>query len=572
MSEQPNPAKIAAQEAMAQLEECIETNQSFILEAGAGAGKTYSLISALKILLERRGVTLLRNHQQIACITYTNVAKDEIEARTDSHPAIRSDTIHGFSWSLLKGFQPFLRAQLPHVGKWAERIVEGCELQSQRVDYDLGYPRIDHETVSLGHNDILELMVRCLDAPKFRRALTAKFPILFIDEYQDTDADIVEALKRSFLDTGEGPLIGFFGDEWQKIYGDGCGKISHPRLRVIGKRANFRSTNAIVEPLNKIRPDLPQVVSDPDAIGSATIFHANAWTGPRQTSAHWKGDVTPEAAHKYLRFTMSALEKADWDFNKTKILMLTHNLLAKEQGYPGVAAAFSNNEAFVKKEDPHIAYLVDVIEPACEAFQSKNYGAMFEAFGRSAPPISSFKAKVEWVEAMTKLMDLRGKGTIGDVMDYLRRSKLLRLPEKVEEREKALLAAPQEDEPSWLGKLRNLRLVPYREIIELDRYIDGRSPFATKHGVKGAEFENVLVVVGRGWNQYNFEQMLCWFADGVPAGKGETFVRNRNLFYVAISRPRRRLAVLFTQQLSQTALKVLEGWFGVDAIQALPDL
>ena len=27
---------------------------------------------------------------------------------------------------------------------------------------------------------------------------------------------------------------------------------------------------------------------------------------------------------------------------------------------------------------------------------------------------------------------------------------------------------------------------------------------STQHGVKGAEFENVLVIIGRGWNQYNF--------------------------------------------------------------------
>jgi DNA helicase-2/ATP-dependent DNA helicase PcrA len=34
------------------------------------------------------------------------------------------------------------------------------------------------------------------------------------------------------------------------------------------------------------------------------------------------------------------------------------------------------------------------------------------------------------------------------------------------------------------------------------------TPFATKHGVKGEEYENVIVVVGRGWNQYNFSDFL----------------------------------------------------------------
>src|SRR3546814_3714825 len=82
------------------------------------------------------------------------------------------------------------------------------------------------------------------------------------------------------------------------------------------------------------------------------------------------------------------------------------------------------------------------------------------------------------------------------------------------------------------------------------RFIEGHTPFATKHGVKGAEFENVLVVVGRGWNKYNFAQMLEWIDAGPPPDKLEFFENNRNLFYVACSRPKVRLALLFTQVLT----------------------
>src|SRR3546814_19335627 len=74
----------------------------------------------------------------------------------------------------------------------------------------------------------------------------------------------------------------------------------------------------------------------------------------------------------------------------------------------------------------------------------------------------------------------------------------------------------------------------------VDAFIDGHTPFATKHGVKGAEFENVLVIVGRGWNKYNFAQMLERLDPGPPADKVESFESNRNLFYVACSRPTRR--------------------------------
>ena len=89
--------------------------------------------------------------------------------------------------------------------------------------------------------------------------------------------------------------------------------------------------------------------------------------------------------------------------------------------------------------------------------------------------------------------------------------------------------------------------------------------------MKGAEFENVVVVVGRGWNRYNFNEMLEFATDEfkIPANKQASFERNRNLFYVTCSRPKRRLAVLFTQQLSAAAMQTVRNWFGDDTIEAV---
>ena len=52
--------------------------------------------------------------------------------------------------------------------------------------------------------------------------------------------------------------------------------------------------------------------------------------------------------------------------------------------------------------------------------------------------------------------------------------------------------------------------------------------------------------------------------------KQAAFERNRNLFYVAYSRPKRRLALLFTQKLSPMARGTLGQWFGADVIESLP--
>jgi DNA helicase-2/ATP-dependent DNA helicase PcrA len=95
-------------------------------------------------------------------------------------------------------------------------------------------------------------------------------------------------------------------------------------------------------------------------------------------------------------------------------------------------------------------------------------------------------------------------------------------------------------------------------------FLNGHTPFATKHSVKGEQFENVLVVLGRGWNKYNFDQFLTWAAapGQVPGDKLETYERNRNLLYVCCSRPKVRPALLFTQKLSPTSVATLDAWFG----------
>ncbi len=108
----PTPAEEAARDADELVYECIRQSRNFRVEAGAGAGKTSSLVEALRHIIVEQGPQLLRRNQRVACITYTNVATDEITRRTDGHPVVYSSTIHSFCWSLIASFQPFLREGL----------------------------------------------------------------------------------------------------------------------------------------------------------------------------------------------------------------------------------------------------------------------------------------------------------------------------------------------------------------------------------------------------------------------------------------------------------------------------
>lgn len=571
-----NPAEEASERALAAVFASLERGESFLLEAGAGAGKTYSLVKALQFLMKRDQIKLPKRHQKIACITFTNVAKDEIEARTDRSPLIYCDTIHAFCWSLISGFQKQLRDRLTNMDHWPERIEEAGGLGERVVEYTLGYRGIKDDRVSIHHDDVLLLTIWLMENVKFRRIITDKYPVILIDEYQDANVGWINSVKAHFLGQPGSPQFGFFGDHWQKIYGDGCGRIEHPVLTEIGKEANFRSVSTIVDCLNRMRPELPQFVVDPDEAGSVQIFHTNNWLGARQAGQHWGGDLPSEVSHVALNSVMDRLTQQGWDLSsaKTKILMLTHRVLATEQGYSSLPGIFRFNEAFTKLEHEHINFFVRKLEPACNAFIARRYGEMFTALGGNLPAIRSQADKAKWSNAMDRLIILRTNGTVGELIAHLRETRRPRLPDSVEQRERELERfdrAAGEEMPSALSELEALHAVPYREIVALTQYHDGHSPFETKHGVKGAQFENVIVIVGRGWNRYNFNEMLELAQDveRIPPNKQEAFERNRNLFYVVCSRPKKRLAVLFTQKLSNTALLTVHAWFGAEAVEAL---
>lgn len=569
------PAEQASRIALERVYAALAEGRSFRLEAGAGAGKTYSLIKALEYLIKKHARDMPRRGQQIACITYTNVAREEIEARTDRHPIISCDTNHGFCWSLIGGFQRQLRELVAEIPAWQERLDEAGGIGERSIEYSLGHRSIREHTLSLHHDDILPLTIALMEHAKFRRLVAQRYPIILIDEYQDTDANWVAAIKQHFLGVPGAPLFGFFGDHWQKIYGNGCGKVEHPAIEEIDKGANFRSVQAVVDVLNSMRPTLPQFVEDPEVRGEVHVFHTNEWAGQRQAGGHWGGDLPGSEAHQALEQVRAQLEAGGWNITPehTKILMLTHRVLATEQGYASLPATFRFNESFTRKEHPYISWLVEMFEPACEAFAAHHYGAMFEALGSGVPHLRRPSDKEAWSASMQALAGLRANGSVADVLGHLKAARRPRLPDAITDRERELAAFDregQEEMPPVLAEIERLHAVSFAEISALRRYLNGSSPFETKHGVKGAEFENVLVIVGRGWNLYNFNEMLELAGSAaIPAARQAAFERNRNLFYVACSRPKRRLALLFTQQLSPGALATLEKWFGADNIKAL---
>ncbi|MBB4756800.1 DNA helicase II [Xanthomonas arboricola] len=568
-----NPALIAAQEAQRKINEALDAARSFRLEAGAGAGKTYSLVGALKRLIAERGPALVQAGQKVACITYTEVARNEIAQEIEDHPAILVDTIHGFSWAFLRQFQKALRDLVGEMNDRHEKIEQGGGLGSKLVDYDLGFFGVDNDRIKLSHDDIPEIMAKLLDKEKFRRILSQQFPVIFIDEYQDTHRQFMEAITEHFLRPNAGPIIGLFGDHWQTIYRSEYELAEYP-IEEIGKGSNFRSVPAVVNLLNNLRPELIQAVRDPDAKGEARFFHTNDYKGQRTSDRHSKEDLPPDLARSTREALMQRLQAEGWDLSKTKVLMLTHNVLAAEQGYPNIAEVFSGRtDQFTKKEDPAIKFFADVVEPMCAAYEASRYGDMFRAFG-SGPAITKHDDKACWRRDMDTLQRLRMTGTIGQIIDHLKTTRRPSPPERLLRRDEELVAlngAPIPEDASALQRYSKLRDVLYGEVVEVVKFIEKQTPFATQHSVKGAEFENVLVVLGGGWNHYNWPQLFELVeTNALTAKNTKGFYRARNLFYVSISRPMTRLVVLATQTMPDTALAALKRLFGSDNVEEIP--
>lgn len=574
-----NPAEQASAEALEQIRHCIDNNLSFRLEAGAGAGKTYSLIESIGYLISHKANLLLNNRQQIACITYTNVAKDEIKDRTDHNPVIFSDTIHAFCWNILQPYQVKLREYIPELGeKWKQRIANSSlNINNHIVKYDLGFPSINEKEITLHHDDVVLLMSIMLSYPKFQKQLRSKFPIIFIDEYQDTDRNLAESIIANLIDNDSGVMVGFFGDHWQKIYGkSACGLISSIKGKIIeiGKKANFRSDKNIVQCLNRMRPDLPQAVSNPDSKGVIRVFHSNNWSGVRRDGkggGHWKGDLPESDVRDYISKIKAQMVEDGWDLSpeKTKILFLTNNNIASEQGFKNLADYFFYTDDYLKKNDKYIKFFLEVVEPALFAYEHKQYGELLQIKKGNYSQLKCQFDKTTWLRNLDRAFQIKSTGTIGDMLDLLMETNIPQISSKVKDSEIKLknlvLQLPEgldEAKSIFVSKLSKFRSISYQELSCLGAYIDDKTPFSTQHGVKGAQFDNVLVICGRGWNQYNWNQMLEWMDGSYPAEKQDTFERNRNLFYVSCSRAKHNLTLLFTQELSQQSITVLEKIFG----------
>lgn len=609
---------------------------SFIMKAGAGSGKTTSLIKALSTVVATHGNRLRKSRQRVACITYTEVAAGEIWRDVGNDPLVHVSTIHSFMWLIAKPFQNDVRvwvaarlqekiatltaAQAGYGPRVQQRTRDKTVRDLQRLNRQVGQiatvPSFRYGTGSdytkgvLGHDDILKLVPYLIaERPLFRTLLARQFPFVFVDESQDTTSDVVTAFKTVESDAASPICLGFFGDPMQKIYATGIGNIeAEPDWVEIPKPENFRCSTQVLNLANRIRrdgDDLVQVSGErlgPDGLiptpeGSAELFILPA-DGTRDTNLarvrQWMSHKTEDQAWTDI--------DSDGNDAGVKVLVIVHRMAAKRLGFGDLYAALNDKApdtfktGFLEGTAWPLRPFVSFVLPLFHAVQAGRELEVMQILRAHSPLLDKGELRAPGFDVAGRLVALRqtvleiaaslqtgSTATNGDVLRLIQASGLLSLDPRILSYLDPAMAPPaapaadvadeDDDDGEELTKeiaaMDAFLAAPANQFQPYEVYISEKSPFWTQQGIKGAEFERVLVVLDDDegtHNQFSYEKYLQIKElspndrKNIDEGKESTLDRTRRLFYVNCTRALTDLAVvLFTADPAAAELKLRQG-------------
>lgn len=602
-------------------------NRHFVMVAGAGSGKTTSLVKALAQIERTQGSALRRNGQQVACITYTEVAVEEIRGDVGNDELFHVSTIHSFLWTVIKPFQSNLRQWVRNrltekIAEEQEKINNPRTKEATKVSAAENIERYQHQLTAigsiknfrygtgsdysngvLGHSDILRIGPEFISGHALMQSVvTQRFPVIFVDESQDTDPAFVEALRQVARAFPTGFCLGFFGDPVQKIYMQGAGSIPpEDGWETLEKPENFRCPQAVLRVINRIRAEDDQL----EQTGGRHITF-NGEDAPVEGSARLL--ILPADAQRQERLEAARRWLAEqdddeaWlgeeDEKRLRLLVVVHRMAATRLGFPNLYAALND-----KSPDDLSTGLIDgtawvvrpfltCILPMVSARHESREFELMRLLRKHCPRLQA--EAVAAVDAAGLLRELRGHigelvemlqpnsgARIGDVVIFLRDTNLMVLDDRYAGliEQYVAHAAPVADPASDNAALRFMQCNA-TELWGYQKYIEKLSPFATQQGVKGAEFDKVIVVVDDQEGRTNTFSYGKYFGvvepsdtdrANIAAGKDSVIDRTRRLFYVCCSRALSDLVVIIFAEDTALMRQVLlaKGFFDPECIYNL---
>ena len=602
----------------------------FVVIAGAGSGKTTSLVKALAHIGHEHGARLRREGRRVACITYTHNAVEEIREDIGGDDLFHVSTIHSFLWEVVKPFQNAMR-------QWTQGRIESLVEEklahnakprtrdSTRVENKYAVAKLtkalkklhepgvrirygaaqDYGQGVLGHSDVVAMFPDLIERYPNLAVITAQaFPYVLIDESQDTTARVVEALTSIERRERGRFCLGFFGDPMQQIYGTGVGIIEkEPTWSEIPKPQNWRCPQRVLDVVNNIRDGSPRDRGPrqergpgaQDIPGNADLFILDVEGKEEEQLARVRGHL----ARAQNDPTWLGVGEQD-----VKMLVLEHRLAARRLGFEELHEAFSKDrrltERFIEGDHWSLKSFLNRIIPLAEAVREekgiaalallREFSPRLEPFLRGAESAEVLPLLKEDTEELASMLTKERRATVREVFEHVTRCRLLRFDRRLVSHLRRGSADPVvtrpdvekvlEDEmeheqsgPPGEGSHEDLEAAmaaylncPAVQVLAYRDYIAGRTPYQTHQGVKGAEFERVLVLLEDDRSkhrQFSYERLFGLKEptrrelENLERGEDTTLERTRRLFYVACSRAERSLAVVLFTQDTRKALEIL---------------
>ena len=593
--------------------------KSFFLYAGAGSGKTYSLVEAIRELVKRERERLTFEGRRIAVVTYTNAACNEILRRLEFDPLVEVSTIHAFAWRLIQGFdneiKEWLRIKLAQDiekiegelarSKGDNKTSRGNKRKLQRKTHRLETldditkfiysPTGDNrERQALNHDEVIKLTAAFAPERPLLDVLVDRYPVVLIDESQDTHAPIMEAFLKVQKLARTRFCLGLLGDTMQQIYGHGVTRldkaIPDDWLKP-EKVVNRRCPRRVVDLINVIRSttDTHQQTPKPDAIeGVVRMYCINQ--SPEHASRIEEG----------IAYSMAETTgDAEWAIGSEgrKTLILEHKMAGRRLGFEKLFSALYAVE--------HLQTgLLDGTLPALRVFSEGvlpvltargDHFLLLEAVRSCSPLLTkdSMQSAVDQAAHMQRVEDAThallslfegNDPTLSEIVTLLVQTQLLDVPDSLVGA--MVLGAPceapdPEDTNATTNYAYQLFLErPFSELAAYASYADGLSPYGTHQGVKGLEFPRVMVVINdeeAGGFLFSYDKLLGvkeptkTDRDNERDGKDNSLARTRRLLYVTCSRAEKSLViVVYTPQPTLAKRNVVAaGWLQESEVEIL---
>lgn len=600
------------------LEKCILSTprKSFFLFAGAGSGKTHSLVLLLKKIRDSIGKDLLVQGKNVAVITFTNAATDEIVNRLDYSLVFHISTIHSFVWDAIKYYQADIKhLYCQYIQEDIQKLYEKQEKAKSKTTktYQSNAEKIEHlkeklgkaktiekfvynpngsnaEYNALNHAEVIKISAQMImDNIMLQRIIAQRYPILLVDESQDTKKELVDAFFKIQENFSDIFTLGLLGDQKQRIYTDGkenMVNIIPSEWEQPVKRMNYRCAKRIVKLANTIGKDLDiyaeQNPKEDAADGLVRLFIV------QQQNEIDKDDIEQTIMDIMCNQTHDAKwSGADAD---VKTLTLEHMMAARRLGFAQFFGPLSKVDkyqmAFLQGKVSELDFFTKEVLPIADSINGDGRNAL-EILKAYSPLLSKQNTEKPY-ELYLRCRDdsqkvaniVNGNHSIRDVVKVVCSSQLLPVPEVL--RQASILSTTdvndewEEDLQAWVMVMD----LPINMVRGYDDYVNQRTRFDTHQGVKGLEFDRVMVIIddseAKGFmfsydKLFGVKELTEIDKKHIEAGEESSVDRTQRLFYVTCTRAKESLAiVMYTSDSEKVKNQAIsKGWFSEQEIVLL---